>query len=63
MDYEIGVPWKMINNVAANKLFKRDKKSLDEDEIQYKTEKTKFVYVTIKGGLEDFKVNLARRKK
>jgi hypothetical protein len=63
MDYEIGVPWKMINNVAANKLFKRSKKSLEEDEIQYKTEKTKFVYVTVKGGLEDFKVSLGRKKK
>jgi hypothetical protein len=63
MDYEIGVPWKMINNVAANKLFKRNKKSLEEDEIQYKTEKSKFVYVSIKGGLDDFKVNLMKKKK
>lgn len=63
MDYEIGVPWKMINNVAANKLFKRNKKSLEEDEIQYKTEKSKFVYVTVKGGLEDFKVSLGRKRK
>jgi len=64
MDYEIGVPWKMIGNVAANKLFKRNKKSDEqEDEIQYRQEKSKFVYVTVKGGIEDFKVNVGRRKK
>lgn len=65
MDYEIGVPWKMIGNVAANKLFKRNKKSTDEneDEIQYRQEKSKFVYVTVKGGIDDFKVNVGRRKK
>jgi hypothetical protein len=65
MDYEIGVPWKMIGNVAANKLFKRNKKSSDEneDEIQYRQEKSKFVYVTVKGGIDDFKVNVGRKKK
>jgi len=65
MDYEIGVPWKMIGNVAANKLFKRNKKSTDEneDEIQYRQEKSKFVYVTVKGGIDDFKVNVGRKKK
>lgn len=64
MDYEIGVPWKMIGNVAANKLFKRNKKPEDgEDEILYRDEKSKFVYVTVKGGIDDFKVNVGRRKK
>jgi hypothetical protein len=65
MDYEIGVPWKMVGNVAANKLFKRNKKTSDEneDEIQYRQEKSKFVYVTVKGGIDDFKVNVGRKKK
>jgi hypothetical protein len=63
MDYEIGVPWKMIGNIAANKLFKRNKKSTDEneDEIQYRKEKSKFFYVTVKGGIDDFKVNVGRK--
>lgn len=65
MDYEIGVPWKMIGNVAANKLFKRNKKPTDEndDEIQFRQEKSKFVYVTVKGGIDDFKVNVGRKRK
>ncbi len=64
MDYEIGVPWKMIGNVAANKLFKRNKKSEEaEDEIQYKKENSKFIYVTVKGGIEDFKVKVGRKRK
>ena len=63
MDYEIGVPWKMIGNVVANKLFKRNKKSTDEneEEIQYRKEKSKFFYVTVKGGIDDFKVNVGRK--
>jgi uncharacterized protein involved in outer membrane biogenesis len=64
MDYEIGVPWKMIKNVAANKLFRRKKKYEEtEDEIQYKKENSKFVYVTVKGGIEDFKVNVGKKKR
>jgi hypothetical protein len=64
MDYEIGVPWKMIKNVAANKLFRRRKKDEEaEDEIQYKKENSKFVYVTVKGGIEDFKVNVGKKKR
>jgi hypothetical protein len=64
MDYEIGVPWKMIKNVAANKLFRRKKKDEEaEDEIQYKKENAKFVYVTVKGGIEDFKVNVGKKKR
>jgi hypothetical protein len=64
MDYEIGVPWKMIKNVAANKLFRRKKKDEEaEEEIQYKKENSKFIYVTVKGGIEDFKVNVGKKKK
>jgi hypothetical protein len=64
MDYEIGVPWKMIKNVAANKLFSRKKKDEEaEEEIQYKKENSKFIYVTVKGGIEDFKVNVGKKKK
>jgi hypothetical protein len=64
MDYEIGVPWKMIKNIAANKLFRRKKKDEEaEDEIQYKKENSKFVYVTVKGGIEDFKVNVGKKKR
>jgi hypothetical protein len=64
MDYIIGVPWKMIGNVAANKLFKRNKENeASEDEIQYKNEKSKFVYLTLKGSLYDYQVQLIRKKK
>jgi hypothetical protein len=54
----------MIKNVAANKLFRRKKKDEEaEDEIQYKKENSKFVYVTVKGGIEDFKVNVGKKKR
>jgi hypothetical protein len=63
MDYLIAIPWKMVGNIAANKLFKRSKKNEKEDEeIQYKDEKTKFIYITLKGNLNDFDVKLIRKK-
>lgn len=64
MDYEIGVPWKMIGDIAANKLFRRKNKGEEaEDEIQYKKENARFIYVTVKGGIEDYEINLGRKKK
>ena len=38
MDYLIGIPWKMIGQVASKKLFKRkgNTTSENEDEIQYR---------------------------
>ncbi|MCC6699954.1 MAG: AsmA family protein [Fluviicola sp.] len=61
MEYEIGIPWKMIGNVAANKLFKRNKQ--EQEEIQFKEEDAKLVFVQVKGNLDDFDVQLIKKKK
>ena len=54
----------MIGDIAANKLFRRKNKGEEaEDEIQYKKENARFIYVTVKGGIEDYEINLGRKKK
>jgi hypothetical protein len=64
MDYSIAVPWKMIGNIAANKLFKRNRKNEEsDDEIIYKEENSKFVYITLFGTLDNYDVKLIRKKK
>jgi hypothetical protein len=64
MDYVIAVPWKMIGNIAANKLFKRKRKNEEsDDEILYKEDNSKFVYITLIGNLENYEVKLIRKKK
>lgn len=61
MNYEVGIPWKMVGNVAANKLFKREKQEVDE--IQSRDENARLVYVQVKGDLENFDVKLLKKKK
>jgi len=61
MNYEIGIPWKMIGNVAANKLFKRSKQ--EQEEIQGKDENARLVHVQVKGDLENFDVKLIKKKR
>lgn len=62
MNYTIGVPWKMIGQVAGQKLFnRRNKDEAGEDEIQYKQKNTKFVYVKLSGDIENFKIELTKK--
>jgi hypothetical protein len=64
MDYTIGVPWAMIKDVARNKIFKRkadDDK--DPDEIVKEKNGAKYVYFRVSGDLENYSVNLVKRKK
>ena len=65
MDYIIGVPWKMIGQIASRKLFKRrnNDDAENDQEIQYKQKKSKFVSVKIVGDLTDFKVSLVKNRK
>ncbi len=65
MDYLIGVPWKMITSIGKQKLFgKKDQKDDGEDdEIIYREEKSKFVYVRMTGDLENYKVGLSKKPK
>ena len=68
MDYHIGIPMSMIKEVARNKLFKsKNKKDDDNDveptEFEAVNDQTKFVYVSVKGDLENFEVRLAKKQK
>jgi hypothetical protein len=64
MDYIVAVPWKMIGNIAANKLFKRKRKNEEsDDEILYKEDNSKFVYITLIGTLDNYEVKLIRKRK
>jgi len=65
MDYLIGVPWKMIGKVGGQKLFGKRKKEPEEneDEIQYRTKNSKFVYVKITGDIENYKIGLGKKEK
>jgi hypothetical protein len=58
----------MIKEVARNKLFKsKNKKDDDNDveptEFEAVNDQTKFVYVSVKGDLENFEVRLAKKQK
>ncbi len=66
MEYLISVPIKMVTEAGFKKLFgrKKDEVSEDqEDEVQYKTEKMRFVTVKIAGNSEDYTVSLSKQKK
>ena len=65
-EYKISIPWKMVTQVAASKLFKKKKETSNNngnDEIQYGTNKTKYVTLKLKGDSVDYKVSLTKRGK
>jgi hypothetical protein len=63
VDYLIGVPWKMIGQVAKKKLFgkKQQTNSENDSEIIYRQQNSKFVYVKIVGDVNDYKVSLGKK--
>jgi hypothetical protein len=64
MDYLIGVPWKMVSQAAGKKLFKRSKADESSpEEIQYRGENSKLVYVRMSGDFENYKISLAKKPK
>ncbi|MGB0524830.1 MAG: AsmA-like C-terminal region-containing protein [Flammeovirgaceae bacterium] len=65
-EYYMRIPWKLVTQSVASKLFGKKKQEVDPervDEIQYGTEKTKYVNVIIKGNLEDYTIKLGKKKK
>ena len=67
MDYYLRIPWKMVTNVAASKLFGKKAEEVDpnqSDAIQYadSDKKTRYVNVRIKGNIDDYKITLERAK-
>lgn len=63
MNYLIGVPWKMIGQVAKQKLFnKKQQAAADaDDEIIYRQQNSKFVYMRMLGDMTDYKVTLGKK--
>ncbi len=62
MDYTIGVPWKMIGHVAGKKLFKRKGDQENPEEIKYRSENARLVYVRITGNPDQFDVKLGKTR-
>jgi hypothetical protein len=63
LDYQVGIPWQMIKDVAKNKLFRNKKQTDGSNEIITATEDSKYLYFKVKGDLDNFEVNLMKRKK
>ncbi len=66
MEYYLRIPWKMITQTASSRLFgrKKEEASPDQvDEIQYGTDKTKYVSVKIVGDDNGYKFSLSKKKK
>lgn len=65
MEYYLKIPWKMVTNTVASKLFgrKKDEVSSEQtDEIQYGSEKTKYVNVKITGNENGYKFSLGKKR-
>lgn len=63
-EYNISVPWKMVTQSVASKLFKKKKDNLNPtNEIQYAKKNTKYLSIKLKGDSLDYSVSLTKRKK
>ncbi|MDC3388306.1 AsmA-like C-terminal region-containing protein [Flavobacteriaceae bacterium] len=68
IDYYVQIPWKIFRKATAQKLFGKNKDSLNnskEDDIVEvnQNKKTRYLNVNIKGTLDDYKVSLGKNKK
>lgn len=64
MEYYLRIPWKMITQTASSKLFgRKNKDDVDEDQIQYGSDKTKYVNVRITGDENGYKFSLGKDKR
>lgn len=66
MEYFVRVPWKLVTQVAAQKLFGKSTEadSLQEDQIQYRDEskRTRFINLKISGTPDNYKIALGKDK-
>lgn len=65
MEYFVRVPWKLVTQVASQKLFgPKDENPAAEDEIQYRdeTKRERFINLKISGTPDDYKISLAKNK-
>jgi len=64
MQYQVGIPWSMIKEVAKNKLFKSKQKDTDnDDDIVVEEKNAKYIYFKVDGDLDNYKVSIVRKKK
>jgi hypothetical protein len=63
LDYQVGIPWQLIKDVAKNKLSRNKDKTEGSNEIITASEDSKYLYFKVKGDLDNFEVNLMKRKK
>ncbi len=64
MEYYVRVPWKLVTQVATQKLFGKEGDTNPEDEIQYRDEsrRQRFVNLKISGTPDTYKISLAKDK-
>jgi hypothetical protein len=66
MEYFVRVPWKLVTQVAAQKLFGKEQAadSLRVDEIQYrdKSKRQRFINIKLSGTPEEYKISLGKDK-
>ena len=64
MNYQVGIPWAMIKEVAKNKLFKnRTKDRASEEEVIVEEKNAKYLYLKVDGDLENYKISMVKKKK
>ncbi len=62
MDYVVGIPWKMVSQIAGRKLFGRfSKEKPSDNEIKYRKENDKLLYVRMKGDVDKYSVSLGKK--
>ncbi len=66
MEYYLRIPWKMVTKTASSRLFgKKNKEEIPKDQIdqiEYGSEKTKYVSVKIVGDEKGYKFSLSKDK-
>ncbi len=66
MEYYLRIPWKMVTKAASSKLFGKKKEEVSNDqvdEIQYGSEKQRYVNVKIIGNADGYKFTLGKPKR
>jgi hypothetical protein len=67
MEYYVRVPWKLVTQAAAQKLFGKEQvvDSLRNDEIQYRDEskRQRFINIKLTGTPDQYKISLGKAKK
>lgn len=67
-EYYLRIPWKLVTQAAASKLFGKKPEEVDpeqEDAIQYadSDKKTRYVNVKVKGNMEDYDISLGKKRR